>query len=269
MIYQRHKRLSLDAIALAFLSACLCLFLMAEDARAALETFPVAKLKSLDKITARTNTFKIRVGETVEYGPLLITLRTCRKAPPIEPPRTAAFLEIIEQEADQRDQWVFSGWMFASSPALSSMDHPVYDVWVIDCLEDTDNLAKGDDAPDIRRDIQRNVGDAAAQTADRPARSLEQAIQDAEYTQEAIEKAREDARQRAIEQSGIDPVEPDANQAEEQPGADKPDMQSIEIPSVDAPRTQTPDRPETPSVPAPSDEQDDDFDVQDLFDEPL
>ena len=265
MIYQPHKRLSRDEIALAFLSACLCLFLMAKDARAALETFPVAKLKSLDKITARTNTFKIRVGETVEYGPLLITLRTCRKAPPIEPPRTAAFLEIIEQEADQRDQWVFSGWMFASSPALSSMDHPVYDVWVIDCLEDTANLAEGDDAPDIRR----NVGDDAAQTADQPARSLEQTIQDAEYTQEAIEKAREDARQRAIEMDGIDPVGPDENQAPEQLDTDKPDTQSIEIPSVDAPTMQTPDRPEKPSAPVSSDEQDDDFDVQDLFDEPL
>ena len=101
---------------------------------ASLEEFPKARLKVLDKITARTKTFEIKVDETIEYGPLYITLRTCRKSPPIEPPRTVAFLEINEQSTQRKDKRVFSGWMFASSPALSSMDHPVYDVWVIDCI---------------------------------------------------------------------------------------------------------------------------------------
>src|SRR5690606_39209743 len=67
---------------------------------------------------------------------LFIKIRACRKADPIEAPESAGFLQIWEVGPDEKAKWVFSGWMFASSPALSAMDHPVYDVWVIDCLED-------------------------------------------------------------------------------------------------------------------------------------
>jgi len=98
--------------------------------------YPRVMLRSLDKITARTMSFDARVGSTIKFGPLFIKIRACRKADPIEQPESAAFLQIWEVGADQKAKWVFSGWMFASSPALSAMDHPVYDVWVIDCLED-------------------------------------------------------------------------------------------------------------------------------------
>jgi len=122
--------------------------LMPAPAQAELESYPVARLKSLDKITARTQRFDVRVGQAIQYGPLLITVRTCRKAPPIEPPRTAAFLEIVEQTEEGEEKWIFSGWMFASSPALSSMDHPVYDVWVLDCLEpENADLQNEEDRP--------------------------------------------------------------------------------------------------------------------------
>lgn len=115
------------------------------------EEYPVVKLQTLDKITARMNTFEARVGSTVKFGPLYIKVQACRKTPVIELPEAAAFLQVWEivrdtetiaanalaESAEQgKPQWVFSGWMFASSPALSPMDHPVYDVWVIDCLQD-------------------------------------------------------------------------------------------------------------------------------------
>lgn len=103
------------------------------------------QLRALDKITARTVTFEADVGTTVKFGSLFIKAQACRKAPPIEPPESAAFLQIWEahqskekiheRSADLKQEWVFSGWMFASSPALSYMDHPIYDVWVLDCLE--------------------------------------------------------------------------------------------------------------------------------------
>ena len=100
--------------------------------------YPVVKLQSLDKATANTQTFEARVGTTIKYGPLYIRTQACRKAPPIEQPESAAFLQIWEVTPKDKAKWVFSGWMFASSPAVSSMDHPIYDVWVLDCLEDTD-----------------------------------------------------------------------------------------------------------------------------------
>ncbi len=96
---------------------------------------PVVKLQSLDKITARSMTFEARVGSTVKFGPLYIKVQACQKAPPVEQPESAAFLQIWEVNAKEEAKWIFSGWMFSSSPALSYMDHPIYDVWVLDCLE--------------------------------------------------------------------------------------------------------------------------------------
>lgn len=94
---------------------------------------PAAKLQGLDKITARTSTFTINVGETKAMGSLRITLRACRENPPIEPPESAAFLEVVEIKPGEQAEPVFSGWMFASSPALSAMEHAIYDVWVLGC----------------------------------------------------------------------------------------------------------------------------------------
>ena len=96
----------------------------------------VIELQLLDKVTARTSTFDVKVGTTVRFGTLYITTKSCRKSPPIEQPEAAGFLQIWEVKPDEESEWVFSGWMFASSRALSAMDHPIYDVWVIDCKND-------------------------------------------------------------------------------------------------------------------------------------
>ena len=92
-----------------------------------------AVLQGLDKITARISTIKVGVGETVNFGSLQITVDACDKRPPEEPPESAAFLQIVEQKPGEQPVTRFSGWMFASSPALSAMEHPVYDLWVLDC----------------------------------------------------------------------------------------------------------------------------------------
>jgi hypothetical protein len=92
-----------------------------------------AVLQGLDKITARISTIEVGVGETVSFGSLQITLSACDKRPPEEPPESAAFLQIVEQKPGEQPVTRFSGWMFASSPALSAMEHPVYDLWVLDC----------------------------------------------------------------------------------------------------------------------------------------
>lgn len=120
---------------LTLLSAVASVLLSVSPAQAAMQDMPVIKLQSIDKITGRTLTFEARVGSTVKYGPLYIKVQACRKAPPIEQPESAAFLQIWEVTPKDDSKWVFSGWMFASSPALSAMDHPIYDVWVLDCLD--------------------------------------------------------------------------------------------------------------------------------------
>lgn len=123
--------------------------------RAEMLDFPVVKLQALDKSTARTVTFEAKVGSTIEYGSLFIKIQACRKSEPLDPPESAAFLQIWEVPLHaEKSEWVFSGWMFASSPALSAMDHAVYDVWVLDCLDKTKKPAqttednKGDNSSD-------------------------------------------------------------------------------------------------------------------------
>jgi hypothetical protein len=93
----------------------------------------VAVLRGLDKITARVSTFEAPLGQEVRFGTLRILVRNCRTRPPEEPPETTAFLEISDQRPGDIPRVAFSGWMFASSPALSALEHPIYDVWVIDC----------------------------------------------------------------------------------------------------------------------------------------
>ncbi len=95
-----------------------------------------AVLQGLDKITARISTLEVPVNQTAQFGSLEITVRRCDKTPPEEPPESAAFMEIVDARPDSPPVLLFSGWMFASSPAVSALEHPVYDVWVIDCKPD-------------------------------------------------------------------------------------------------------------------------------------
>lgn len=89
-------------------------------------------LRALDKITARITDLEVVVGESAEFGSLLITVRYCRKRPPEEPPEIFAYLEIDDLRLEENTR-VFSGWMMSSSPALHPLEHPVYDIWVINC----------------------------------------------------------------------------------------------------------------------------------------
>jgi hypothetical protein len=95
-------------------------------------------LQGLDKVTARVVTFEVRIGEVVRFGTLEIQPRFCDRAPPEEPPESKAFLDILEARAGESKAEFFHGWMFASSPALNALEHPVYDVWVLDCKRSQD-----------------------------------------------------------------------------------------------------------------------------------
>lgn len=99
----------------------------------------VLVMRGLDKVTARTEDFEIRIGEEYRFGSLTILPRYCRKRPPEETPEIFVFVEIFDNRQDDNGiieeggTRVFSGWMFASNPALNPLEHAVYDVWPIDC----------------------------------------------------------------------------------------------------------------------------------------
>lgn len=89
-----------------------------------------ARLRMLDKMNGQVETFDVAVGETVRKERLIITLRTCRTPPADEKEDAYAYLQIRDEREDY-DR--FDGWMLASSPALSALDHARYDVWVLSC----------------------------------------------------------------------------------------------------------------------------------------
>ncbi len=97
---------------------------------------PVAVFAGLDKITGRIISFEVTIGETVQFGSLQITPRVCYNRPPTEAPLTDAFAEVDEVEADRSLKRIFSGWMFADSPGLHGIEHPVYDIWLTECKGD-------------------------------------------------------------------------------------------------------------------------------------
>ena len=97
--------------------------------------FDKAILQGMDKISGRIIKFEAPVGQSVRFGTLEIIVRTCRKRPPEETPESAAFIDIWEIKTGEAAASLFRGWMFASSPAISALEHPVYDVWVADCAE--------------------------------------------------------------------------------------------------------------------------------------
>ncbi len=116
------------AVILALLTASL-----STPAAADMIPEPIAVLQGLDKITARVSTIEAPVGTPVRFGTLSITVRDCEKSRPEDRPESAAFLEIDEIRPGEDNVRRFSGWMFASSPALSALEHPVYDINVLDC----------------------------------------------------------------------------------------------------------------------------------------
>lgn len=93
----------------------------------------VAELQGLDKVTARTQRFYAPVGESTRFGTLAITVGDCLVNVPEAPPEAVAYLTIVDNKPGQAPEKLFAGWMFASTPSLSALDHGVYDVRVLAC----------------------------------------------------------------------------------------------------------------------------------------
>ncbi len=120
------KRLALIILSLAFLPTQS----FAEDIHN-----PVAVFAGLEKVMAITTNFEAQIGEDVRFGNLIVKADVCNSKPITEYPKTAAFVEIDEIGKDGDKKRLFSGWMFAESPGLNGLEHPVYDVWLAGCRD--------------------------------------------------------------------------------------------------------------------------------------
>lgn len=102
-----------------------------------------ALFSALDKVTARISVLEIPLNETVRFGSLKVTPRVCYSRPATELPKTSTFVEVDEVQLDGTEKRVFSGWMFAESPGLNAVEHPVFDVWLTGCAKPQSVAQKG------------------------------------------------------------------------------------------------------------------------------
>ena len=94
---------------------------------------PIAVFNGLDKITGRIISFEVAVNETVQFGALQITPRVCYSRPPTDAPQTDTFAQVDEIDELKQVKRIFSGWMFADSPGLHGVEHPIFDIWLTAC----------------------------------------------------------------------------------------------------------------------------------------
>src|SRR6188472_1016341 len=110
---------------------------------------PTAVFSGLDKITGRIVSFEVAVDETVQFGGLEMTPRVCYTRPPTESPNTTSFVEVDEVGQESKNRRVFTGWLFAASPGLHGIEHPVYDIWLTDCKGGAELIAEAKDPDDV------------------------------------------------------------------------------------------------------------------------
>ena len=119
-------------------TALIGLSLVVSAAHAARIENRVAVFSGIDKITGETHTFDVYIDETVKFGQLEITPRVCYSRPATEEPKTTSFLEVDEITLNRRIRRIFTGWMFAESPGLNAIEHPINDVWLVTCKQTSD-----------------------------------------------------------------------------------------------------------------------------------
>ncbi len=108
----------------------------------------IAVFAALDKVTARISKLEVPLNEPVQFGSLKVTPRACYTRAPTEPPKTTTFVQVDEVGLDGNETRIFSGWMFAESPGLNAVEHPVFDVWLTGCKSTRPQAAASNAAPD-------------------------------------------------------------------------------------------------------------------------
>lgn len=108
------------------------------EAQAARISNAVAVFAGLDKITGRVTTFDVYINETVQFGALQVTPKVCYSRDDTEAQKVDGFVEVDEITLDRKIRRIFTGWMFADSPGLNAVEHPIYDVWLTGCKQKSD-----------------------------------------------------------------------------------------------------------------------------------
>lgn len=132
------SRLTFDRLASLLTMCVTAIILSCGSANAERIANPVAEFSGIDKITGRIITFDVYIDETVQFGALQVTPRVCYSRPEAEEPKTDSFVEVDEITLDRKIRRIFTGWMFAESPGLNAVEHPIYDVWLKQCKQDSD-----------------------------------------------------------------------------------------------------------------------------------
>ena len=125
----------------------MCVAGLAGAAHAERVANPIAVFNGLDKITGVTTTFEISIGDRKRFGGLIVKPDVCYTRPVTEAPKTTSFVEVDELEADNSQKRVFTGWMFAESPGLNAVEHPVFDVWLTECQKPKNVAQRSPQAP--------------------------------------------------------------------------------------------------------------------------
>ncbi|MEL6921686.1 MAG: DUF2155 domain-containing protein [Pseudomonadota bacterium] len=125
-------------LAHVFWVTCVTLTASVSFANAERTAEPVAVFAGIDKITGRIINFDVYIDETVQFGALQITPRVCYARPVNVAPGQTGFVEVDEITLDRKIRRIFTGWMFAESPGLNAVEHPIYDVWLTGCKSSSD-----------------------------------------------------------------------------------------------------------------------------------
>jgi hypothetical protein len=179
---------------------------------------PTAVFDGLDKITGRIISFEVAIDETVQFGTLQITPRVCLTRPQTEAPLTDGFVEVDEIENAKQAKRVFSGWMFAASPGLHGVEHPVYDVWLKDCKGGKQIVAEPASTTDAVKPPPAN----AAPTAVQPPRKAQRTITPQNPVEPHVDAPPE-------VQPGDQPAAPVQIRPDQKPAAAQPAQSPVEL----------------------------------------
>lgn len=94
-----------------------------------------AKMQAMDKITGMVSVVNVPVGGKIDFGSLSIVVRHCATRPEEETPDNFAFVDVVDKSLKGEELNIFKGWMISSSPATHAVEHPIYDVWLLKCLD--------------------------------------------------------------------------------------------------------------------------------------
>ena len=193
-------------------------------AHAATIAMNTAQMQALDKITGQMSVIEVPVGGEVKFGSFSVVVRSCQSAPQTETPENYAFVDVADTRRDGKLFNIFKGWMVSSSPSLNSVEHPIYDVWLLKCIDikidsakilSAQQLAERDTLEKYQEQDLSKEAKIAIKTAEQQAREQEavkaaQAEKDRqkEEAKEAKERLLEIEKEMQLKQRPTAPVEP-------------------------------------------------------------